>query len=93
MMTIADNDIGRLAQSYYRGEMGYEFYRNARTELLDKLTLTIGNEESAKKEIEEKPGQLKKHEVVQPWRWYGLIGLLALTVLAMLITWSVGVYE
>ncbi len=36
-MSVENNDLHALAQSYYEGEVSYESYRRARTQLLDGL--------------------------------------------------------
>ena len=87
MKDTGNRDLRKLAHDYYRGELGYDSYRRARTQLLDRITAVTGDAGSTRSITRQanKPGVTGQSPVHKAGRSRFLRAIVWVIIVALLI--------
>ena len=80
--------LHELAHDYYTGELNYESYRRARTQLLDRITAVTGDDDCTRSATRQanKPGvagSLLSHKSERSWYLRGTVWILIVVLSAI----------
>jgi hypothetical protein len=95
MSDTGNTDLRKLAHEYYRGELSYASYRQARTRLLDRITAVPDDDDGTVSVARQanKPDMAGKSPGYNPERSRLLQGAILLLIVAMitaiLLVWAI----
>lgn len=90
MRDTGNKDLRKLARDYYMGDLSYESYRSARTQLLDRITAVAGADDytgstTRQANIRGKAGQSLEHHSERSWYLRGTIWMLIVVLIAIIL--------
>ena len=91
MRDTGNKELRKLARDYYNGDLSYESYRSARTQLLDRITTATGDDDCTRSATRQANirdsagGQSLEHHSERSWYLRGAIWMLIVVLIAIIL--------